>query len=65
MAEYSPRVIATWVLLAANVAVFFWMVTARGVDARVPTVEQLTANGASSSRLARKSSRPPVPSTNS
>lgn len=47
----TPKVRATWVLLAANVAVFFWMVTMRGVDPRTPSPEQLLANGADSSRL--------------
>jgi rhomboid protease GluP len=47
----TPRVRATWLLLAANVAVFFWMVTMRGVDARDPTPEQLLENGADSAWL--------------
>jgi rhomboid protease GluP len=47
----TPRIRSTWLLLAANVAVFFWMVTMRGVDARDPTPEQLLANGADSAFL--------------
>jgi rhomboid protease GluP len=47
----TPRVRATWLLLAANVAVFFWMVGMRGVDARNPTSGQLLENGANSADL--------------
>lgn len=50
----TPRVRATWLLLAANVAVFFWMVTTRGVDPRDPTPEALLANGADLGLLVRR-----------
>jgi rhomboid protease GluP len=51
MHEATPRVRATWWLLAANVAVFLWMTTTRGVDPRDPSVEELLANGANSAAL--------------